>query len=119
MSDLGAPVDPVWTPQVIANYATYLQTRTRATPEMTITGAHAEVSVSVGAKTLKLTFASGAASECVRPTTTNRFLIPNLTAQRSIHYQGINRSSSRRSPTYDFESFTNKMARPFFMSRIE
>ncbi len=56
MNEPGAPIDPVWTPQVIANYAAYLHTKTRTLPEMTMTGAHAEVSVSVKGKTLVLTF---------------------------------------------------------------
>jgi len=50
------PVDPDLVPQVIASYAAYLHTRTHLAPETTVTGDHAQLNVSVGDKTLALTF---------------------------------------------------------------
>lgn len=50
------PVDHAPIPQVVASYATYVQIRTGATPQITVTGEHAELAVSIADKTLTLAF---------------------------------------------------------------
>jgi hypothetical protein len=43
-------------PQVVASYAGYLRARTRAEPQISVAGFHAEVSAAVRDKTLVLAF---------------------------------------------------------------
>lgn len=43
-------------PQVVASYATYLHIRTRAEAEISVNGSEAQVSASLGGKTLTLAF---------------------------------------------------------------
>ncbi len=50
------PVDPVRVSQVIASYAAYLHASTHLAPETTVAGDHAQLNISVGDKTLVLTF---------------------------------------------------------------
>lgn len=50
------PGDHILVPQVVASYAAYLKKRTLAAPQATVTGEHAELSVTVGGKTLVLAF---------------------------------------------------------------
>jgi hypothetical protein len=48
------PQTPV--PHVVASYAAYLNTRTRATPDTAISGDDAQLTVSIGTKILLLAF---------------------------------------------------------------
>jgi len=43
-------------PQVIASYATYLRTKTRAEPQISLSGSRAEISAGVRDRTLVLAF---------------------------------------------------------------
>jgi hypothetical protein len=60
VADIGTPAaginDMDEVPQVVASYAGYLRTRTRAEPQISVTGFHAEVSAAVREKTLVLAF---------------------------------------------------------------
>lgn len=53
---LTVPDDLVPVPQVVATYAAYLRARTHAAPSATVSGDHAEVSLSIGDKALMLAF---------------------------------------------------------------
>ncbi len=50
------PDDLAPVPQVVATYATYLRARAHAAPSATVSGDQAEVSLSIGDKTLVLAF---------------------------------------------------------------
>jgi len=50
------PGAPAEVPRVIASYAAYLRTRTRAEPEITVRSDQAEISVTADDKTLTLDF---------------------------------------------------------------
>ncbi len=48
------PTGAALIPQVVASYAAYLRTRTGTAPEITLSGDHAEASLTIGDRTLVL-----------------------------------------------------------------
>lgn len=56
MTATGEQAAPASVPQVVASYATYLRTRTGASPATSVTGDHAALTLSIGDRILVLAF---------------------------------------------------------------
>lgn len=78
--------DPALVPQVVASYAAYLRAKTHATPEVTVTGDQAELTLTVGDKTLRLAF------ECHR----REWSLRRAELHRSEQAATFTRQTSRR-----------------------